>query len=171
MDVTLEDELSDLAEHFYDSNRTKYICYVYIFAVFVWIGIIYALKLYRTDLLGWFILIIPFVVFAISYGSIESVSVEIENEVFRVNYLSVGIIIVIPLLSILNRDYTGDRKQFAGILVLAIIAAMLSMIDIWVNRRTLSIVRHIRSVFQTYALSLLIFALYLYYSTMPSLAL
>ena len=40
---------------------------------------------------------------------------------------------------------------------------MLSMIDVWVSRKNLSIVKHIKSAFQTGALVILALSLYVYY--------
>jgi hypothetical protein len=48
-------------------------------------------------------------------------------------------------------------------MILAIMLSMISLIDVWVEPKWLSIVKHIKSILQTASLALLIYALYMFY--------
>jgi hypothetical protein len=151
----------------YTEDKVAYIRYVYIVGLIVWVGLVYYLGMHHTDYVGWIILSIPIWAFILGYVNTCVISGEVEAEVFQANYLSIGLLIVLPLLTWINREYNGDRRRFTSILVLAIIIIMLSMIDLWVPCEWLSVVKHGKSVLQTLALVLLIYALYMYYVSAP----
>lgn len=153
---------------YHDTHNVWYIRVTYVMAVMLWVIVIYVLKLYQTTVLGWCILFIPLIVFVISFGSASYLTVDVEDKLFQYNYLTIGILLVLPLITWITRDFAGDTKRLIGICVVAIVFAMLSMIDIWVTREWLSVVKHIKSVFQTMALTLLIFTFYLYYTAVES---
>jgi hypothetical protein len=153
----------------YKDDKALYIQYIYLLGVIVWGIIIVIFALYCTDIIGWIILLLPFVVFFFGYINATEVTLDIEEEIFQSDYLSVGLLIILPLLTWMNRDYTGDNSRFTTIIVLAIIITLFSLIDIWVNRDWLSVERHIKSVLQTFSIVLLIYALYMFYVKMPHL--
>lgn len=68
----------------------------------------------------------------------------------------------------MNKEYTGDKRLFIQIVVFAIILNMASMFDVWVTKNWLSVVMHFKSGLQTAALTLVIYALYMYYIEGPS---
>jgi hypothetical protein len=97
-----------------------------------------------------------------------SITKEEEEELYRANYLSIGLIVVLPLLVWMNKEYKGNKKKFVGIIVIAIIFTLLAMIDIWVSRPWISLLFHIQGIFETYALVLLIYALYDFHILTPA---
>lgn len=139
----------------------------YIIAALIWIVVMGWLGLYRTDIMGWLILLIPFGLFAFAICNLDDVTDDMEDEVFQANYLTVGLLIILPLLTWMNKDYGGDKSRFISMLVMVIIFILLSMLDIWVKRGWLSVVRHVKSTLETFALVLLIFAFYTYYCDCP----
>lgn len=143
-----------------DPNRRKEIKAVYICAIVIWLILIYILSLYDTDLWGWLILLVPIIVFVVNYSNVDKCSTDIDPESRQDNFLSFAFLIVIIII---NWDNTYDRNKFFPILALGLVLTMLSLIDIWVNTDMLSLSRHIRSVFQTFGLVLLTYALYIYY--------
>lgn len=147
----------------YGRRKTKAVQYVYIASILIWLLLLWALSLYTTDFVGYCILAIPVVVYAIGYFNASSLTVEVEESVFSLSYLSIAILIVLPIFAWVNKDFGGDKQFLVRIMIVAIILAMLSLIDIWVRPKWLSVVRHIKSVLQTAALTLLVFALYTYY--------
>lgn len=151
----------------YPSNVVTWIRVLYIIMAVFWIAIIYLLELYKIDWLGYIFLVIPLIVFFINYCNAEVVSPAVEEEVFQANYLSIGLIVVLPLLTWLSKEYPGDREKFTSIIIMALIFIMLSMIDIWLSRSWLSLMRHIQSSFQTLSLILLIYAIYYFYILSP----
>ena len=147
----------------YGKKKTFIIQATYIISALVWIFMIGFLSLYRTDQIGALIVLIPLFTFGISYMNASYLTVEVEEDMFKANFLSIGLLLVLPLLTWMNRDYTGDRKQFYAVLIGALIFTLLSLTDVWVRKRWVSLVKHVKSVFQVFSLTLLIFALYLYY--------
>jgi len=151
----------------YSEQQVCYIRCLYAVAILVWVGLIWLFRLYDVDWVGWVILALPIVVFIIGFVNAWVISPEVEEEIFRANYLSIGLLIVLPLLTCINRDYKGDRARFTSILVLAIVITMLSMYDVWTKREWLSLMKHAKSVLQTMSLTLLIYALYMFYISHP----
>ncbi len=155
-------------EKTYSDNIIMTIRIVYIVMAVFWVLIVYLLALYQIDWLGYIFLIVPFVVFFINYINAGAVDPATEVEIFQANYLSIGLIIVLPLLSWMNKEHPGDKKKFMSIMVVALVLIMLSMVDVWVSRQWLSVLRHIQSGFQTIALVLLIYAIYYFYVLSPA---
>jgi len=148
----------------------RYIEYVYITAMIFWVLLIVVLQLYETDVIGLLILLVPFASFAFGYFNSYYINEQVEEYVFQNNYFSVGLLITLPLLTWINREYSNPerRKKFTSILVMAIILIMFSILDIWVPLEILSVIKHLHSVLQTTALILLIYALYMFYIECPS---
>lgn len=151
----------------YPLERVPYIRYVYIIGLLVWIALVCQFKLYKTDVFGWLIILIPIVLFLFGYVNAANITLDVEDEVFQANYLSMGLIVVVPLLTWINKNYNGNVKCFTSILVLALIITMLSMIDIWVTCDWLRVVKHAKSIMQTIAIVLIVYALYIFYVASP----
>ena len=149
-----------------DNSRDKcfYIRLIYILAIILWIFLIFVLSLYRTGWLGYLILSLPIIAFLIGFYNISSITEEVEVELFSSNYWSIGLMIVIPLLVWLDREYKGDKKWFSYIFVTAVIFSTLSLLDVWLPRDWLSINRHVSSILQTMSIVLLVFALYVFFA-------
>ncbi len=147
-------------QNFKQTEKIKQIQILYILAVVDWIVVIFALKFYDTNLIGIVILLIPFFVFGINFGSVAYHSVEIEDFVFKGNFLSFGFLIVVIII---NWSKVGDKSKLFKILLISLVLIMLSLIDIWVKKDKILLAKHFRTIFQTLALVLLVFALYSYY--------
>lgn len=136
---------------------------VYMIAMIFWIVLIIGLQLYETTWIGWIFLMIPFLIFIFALINSDDLCERVEGAVFEADFLSIGLLVVLPLLTWVTRDYEGDRKKFLSLIVVAIILAMMSMLDIWVPYSSLYITKHVKSVLQTISLALLMFAFYTYY--------
>ena len=147
----------------YSIDTIKNIQIVYIIAAILWIIVFFWVKAYFSDTISWLFIFIPLVVFSINYLSLTKINVETENQMFRGNYLSFGLLIVIILINWNNPMGPQDKIMFFRVLLVAFVLIMLSLIDVWVYPCYLSIVKHIRSILQTSALTLLALSLYLYY--------
>jgi len=150
----------------YSEKKIWYVKAFYIFAIVLWIAIIlFTGILRRIDMIGGLILLMAIVVFFVGYWNADHITVDVEEQLFRSNYLAVGLLIVIPLLTWINRDMTVDKKDFTIVIILSVIFIMLSLLDLWTKRGWNSVVKHVRSIFQTMAIVLLIYAFYLYYAS------
>lgn len=136
---------------------------VYMVAMVFWLLLILGLDLYLTTWIGWLFILLPFIVFIFGLVNSDDLCENVEGAVFEADFLSIGLLVVLPLLTWVTKDYGGDRQYFLSLIVVAIILAMMSMLDIWVPFKSLYIVKHAKSVLQTCALALLMFAFYTYY--------
>lgn len=159
--------LSEHKKEHHPKDVILYIRFVYIMGILIWILVLHFLRLYRMNFFIILILAIPFICFIVGYANAPYLTGEIEDELFRSNYLSVGLLLVVPLLTWLNKEYAGDKTRYTKILVLAIISSLLSMIDVWVSERYLPVLKHAQSVLQTYSIILLVYGLYSYYTEAP----
>lgn len=143
-----------------DAARQREIRITYIIAVIVWIVLIFTLKLYDIDILGWIIILIPFIVFTISFSSVDECTERVAQHINQGNFLSFAFLIVIVII---NWDKSSNMAPFLPILAVALILIMLSLVDVWVSNERALYTRHLRTIFQTMALSLLSYTLYSYY--------
>lgn len=170
IDEPLDTKTRPLSEHkkeHHPKDVILYIRFIYITGILVWILILHFLRLYKTDFFTILILAIPFICFSIGYINAPQLTGELEDELFRSNYLSVGLLLVVPLLTWINREYVGDKTRYTKILILAIIMSLLSMIDIWVSDKYLAVLKHGQSVLQTFSIILIVYGLYSYYTEAP----
>lgn len=176
-DVILEDDFDDFSSELeerlrhpsdknksYDNDTITIIQIIYIFAAILWIIFIFVMDFYaEKDPVVWMILLIPLLVFAVGFTSACTITVETENEFLGANHLSFAFLVSIIIINWNFPLKASKKSKFFKILILAFILIMLSMIDIWVSRKNLSIVKHIKSAFQTSALVILALSLYIYY--------
>lgn len=148
----------------YGRNKTRTIQLTYIIASILWILLIAVTGLYQTTLLGYLILTIPLCVFGFGFINAQHLTVEVEENVFTANSLSIGLLILLPLLTEVDKSFNKNKKIFTRAMIIAVVLAMFSLIDVWVQPKMLSVTKHIKSILQTLALTLLVYALYMYYA-------
>ena len=143
-------------------DDTLFILQLYYIGISVfWILIVSYFKLWKEKFA--FVLLIPLVVFFISFLYLEDVSPAVEENMSKTNYLSVGIILTFPLLSWMVKEHEGDKRHFITLAIVALILSLVTFIDVWVPENRLSIYRHFRSSFQVMSVCLFIYALIVYY--------
>lgn len=133
----------------------------YIFISLLWILLISYFNLWQEKLS--FILFLPLAAFFITFLYIEHISVYVEESMMQSNYLSLGLILALPMLSWMLKEYNGNRKHFITVVVLALVLSLLTFVDVWVPENRISVYRHIRSSFQVMSVSLFIYALCAFY--------
>ena len=133
----------------------------YIFIALLWILLISYFNLWQEKLS--FILFLPLAAFFITFLYIEHISVYVEESMMQSNYLSLGLILALPMLSWMLKEYNGNRKHFITVIVLALVLSLLTFVDVWVPENRISVYRHIRSSFQVMSVSLFIYALCAFY--------
>lgn len=146
----------------------------YIFVCVLWITLLSGLGIVRffpNTILTWLALF-PLIVFTIAFASAPDLDTETEQQLMRYNTLTLGLVIVLPLMTWIADRIPGNghgirKKQYIAILVSALVLAMLALVDVWVPQRWLSLETHIRSSLQTMSLALLVIALYLFYIYHP----
>ena len=146
----------------YHKRKRLAIYLTYIFSFTIWLIIVWWLQLFTSGIIGFFIAIFPLLLFTISTVSIPYLTQDVEDQMFKANFLSLGLVVVIPLFGLMSSNYKGDKRQFLYVLLLAIVFAMLSLIDVWLSPNYMSVAKHIKSVLQVYAIFLLVYAIWLY---------
>jgi len=144
----------------YGTDTVTKVFYVYILAILIWVFLIYALDLYQTDTIGKLLLFIPIAIFIVSMISFKECEIEIEDEIFQNDFLAFGVVIITVFLSLRYYRYITFfyKLIFTGILLLG-----LSMIDVWIPKRNLILVKHIRGILETMAIVIFIYLFYCFY--------
>ena len=144
----------------YSARCSRDIQIAYLVAVIVWIIVIFLFNFYETDIIGYIILVIPIIVYGFNFVNVSEITKEVEEEMLRGNFLSFAFLVTIILI---NWSKIDNKGKYFKILFVALILLMLSLIYVWVRPERMPLERHIRTIFHTAALVLLVFALYTYY--------
>ena len=147
----------------YDEETMRWIQIAYLIGVGIWIILVAVLKLYSMDIITWIFIIFPIIIFGINYRNVEKMTYKCEKQMFRGNFISFGFLITIILINWNCPMEASNKNNFFKILVVAFVLLMFSLVDIWVSKENLSIVKNIKTIFHTISLTLLAWALYLYY--------
>lgn len=161
--IPCERSICKTRRHRLSKDKILIISISYILGMLIWTILVCLLGLYNHDVICTCLIFIPYIVFILGMMNADKVTEETEREFFAYNYLSVGLLIFLPLLTWLGNNNRSKNTMFITLVILALIFTMLSMVDIFVRPEYLTTMRHIKSVFQTLSMILLIYAIYLYY--------
>lgn len=145
----------------YDINTSYRIKVLYILLIIIWIVLVIFLGIWNTP--GGLVLLFPIIIFLIAIYNSSSLSVDVEEEMSRASFLSLGLIIALPLFTWLSKDYPGDKRKFTTIIVIALILSMITYVDIWLPTYWISVYKHFRSSLQVMSMTFFIYALINYY--------
>jgi len=118
------------------------------------------LGIYNGEYMGLLFLSIPVIVYMINYVGCKEITKDVEQHMFKGNFLSFGYLIVVIFM---NWNSSIERTKFFKTLVISIILLMLSLVDLWVCESLLILSSSLKSIFQTASLGLLSYSLYMYY--------
>jgi len=144
----------------HDQDKIDQIKIFYLIAIILWVIIILWLQLYKTDLVGWIFLLLPVAVYFVNFSNLDQCTKEVEENMFDGNFLSFAFLISVILI---NWNKTANKGKYFRLLTISLVMIMLSLVDLWVSKKSLILTKHIRSIFQTTALFLLAYTLYTYY--------
>lgn len=153
--------LSEIDKSRRGDNILKFIQFLYIFFVVVWFVIIIALDLIPTNWIGWFILSLPIISFSISYCNIKNQVISYEKEMGQSNFLA---FVSILALLVINWAKDGNRCKIFGIVLTSLVFLLITLLEYWINKDYYIVVKHFRIICQSIALTLLIYAIYTYYT-------
>lgn len=153
----------------YDDKTKQMVKWVYAIAAGIWLvivglivggprkklhGVLFAIEA--------MIICLPLVIISFNLYNMDKIGPDEELLVFNMNYLTIGLIIVVPLLTWIY-DKSKANNQLVTALMVCIALILLSVLDVWVTKEYLSIVKHARSVIQTLAIFLLVYVVFLFY--------
>lgn len=151
--------LGDRKNQLYDETIQQNLKYSYYLAIVIWLTIVFYFSLLEADLFIVLILFIPAGVYTLSLWNLNVITIETEEKLFALSYLTTGVIILIPLLTWCHDRFEHEQKVMDA-MVLSVILAVMSLIDIWVPVKYISYIKHVRSMFQIASLTLIIYILY-----------
>jgi hypothetical protein len=137
---------------------------LYFVAVLFWVFLLWILGVKLNNIVVGLITLIPLLVFAISYSNVgkESLTPRQEGWIFRNNYENLVIMIIYPIL-IWCASQVDRKAEFFKLVVTATALTLLSMVDLWTSSHWFIVVKHLRSILQTYSICLVLIALKLFY--------
>lgn len=133
---------------------------IYIILILFWIFIIVCLDIYHS--IESIILLIPVIVFLLGMINLHSITPTIEDEMFKASYLSIGLILALPLVTWMSKDFKGDHSKFICTIIVALSLSLITLIDLWVSREWYCVYKHTKSGLQTMAITLLIYSMFTY---------
>ena len=124
--------------------------------IFMWIFLVAINKLYLG--LASIIMLIPIALFIIGFlNAYDIADDDIEDNVFSTTFVTMGLIISIPLLTLYNKD--KENKKLTTLVYLAMILTLFSNLHIWTDKSERHVFRIIRSCFETMAITLYAYTL------------
>lgn len=145
---------------------------VYLVLAIIWLLLIIFFKLYQIDtnnltikIIAWIILLLPFLIFALGayYSEAED---QANAEIDADNSLSIGILLLLPLIVFADKNYVHNpksRNRFIALSLIAISFYLLSYIVIFTPQRYQNLVNRISSGLVTLSVILMVYLLILFY--------
>jgi hypothetical protein len=173
------EQVVKISHHNNFDETAVYIRYAFIFFMIIWTFIVAINRFYNCAAFP--ILLIPYAAFGLGLINSDTiVNSKIEDGVFSATFITMGLVISLPLLSYINGKILGSdsEKQNSGvidekkkkasselnhIIFLAMIVTLLSYIHIWVGENERHVCKIIRSCLETIAVTLYIFALVIFF--------
>jgi len=142
-----------------DSENCFYVGMIYILFSLIWILIVLYNRFYTSP--ASFILIIPLILFTIGYFNCDKFNVDLQNDVFRITFISVGLLLSLPLLKFFTE--TKPNKQLDHVIYLAMIFVLVSYYHVWLPLENRHTWKAIQSCFETFSVTFYIFALTIFF--------
>jgi len=145
----------------YTKEQVSQLRGIYLAFVLFWIILIIYLELYKEDSIVLGLMCIPILIFLYEYLTVEQVEREVEDQVFVANYLSISLLVVLPLF--FNLTKVTQFMKPLRLVIIAVIFILLGLVDMWVPRKLVPFARHFKACLETVGLLLLIIAVYMFY--------
>lgn len=138
---------------------------IYCLAIIFWIFIAWYLQMHINDIWDVCILVIPFIVFSIALLNLgNGLSPHSEGLMVRNNYVNSSLIVIFSLLIWCCAKVESSRQShFLLMVIVATIFGLLTYLDLWTGEENYVIAKHLRTVFCTFSITILIFALKYFY--------
>jgi len=156
--------MSSNIDHFKATNYTKEEIYIvrniYVIFMLIWFIVIYTFKLFNTATL--FLLFIPFILFIIAFINADYFTTDICDNTFQTTFIGIGLLLSIPMLTYMQKS-DKDLTNITILLILSMIFILVTYYHIWIPDKYAYIWKHIKSCFETMAVTLFIYVLITYY--------
>lgn len=151
-------------ETMYSDETIQRLTILYIGATILWTIVYYYLGGFsrRHSFYIW-AYFIPLVLFGISVYSLRHITTQSERILYKTNFLSIGLIIFFPLFSSIVTKYRGDTQFFIMLMVAGFVFSLISLYDVWLSPEYQPIIKHTKTILQTYTITLIVVAMYTFY--------
>jgi len=136
-----------------------YVGSTYCIFALLWIIIVLWNKFYLSS--ANFILLIPLIIFTIGFFNLENLNDDLQNDVFRVTFISVGLLLSLPLLKLFNEK--KENRMLNHVIFLSMIFILVSYYHFWVPSECRYVCKIIQSCLETFSITLYIFALTIFF--------
>jgi hypothetical protein len=153
----------------YTTDQVKKVRTLCIIAIVVWIVLYIILGIFRLPdpyYIFKILLIIPIIILIIAYINAPKLSASVENVIIKFNYISVGLVVIFPLFQWIYANHTCGKPTkaiYLKVLLTGVAFSFISMYDLWFPKSGMIIFKHLKSIAQTFAITLILIALYAYY--------
>ncbi len=141
----------------YDSTTVFWVRAVYFLMLIVWIVLCSYSGMWTTPASP--VLILPFFTFGIAIYFTDKLSTTIEEFMSKASYLSLGVILAVPLLSWISQETPRYSQIISTCIIVALVLSLATYIDVWIGAENISIYRHFRSSLQVMSVTLIIYVL------------
>lgn len=145
----------------YSTAKIYWVKCVYVVAAVIWSIIVCHFSLFAST--AAVILWLPLILFGIAYFNVGNLSEEVHDDVLKSSFISIGLMLSLPLLGWLNKDYQGDKNHVTETIVIAMILTLFSLLHVWVSKKWIPVWNHAKSALETMSLSLFVYALVSYF--------
>ena len=146
--------------HPVNQNTIFYVRSIFCLFSFIWIFVIILNKFYKN--IACYILLIPFIIFLLGFiNSEDTTNTDVEDDIFSVTFLTLGLVVSLPLLALFNKD--NANPELNHVIFLAMISILLSYLHIWVGKENRHVFKAIRSCLETFSITLYIFAISIFF--------
>lgn len=149
----------------YDYTREykiKFVRWIYIVGIIAWTFLIYMFGLMPHTIYQFIPIVIPYFVFLINIAYANDLIDDIEEEIFATSYLSLGLLLIIPLITWIKQDLGTHMNEFIRIIFLSVILSLLSLIDLWIPKNSSLFLKNVRNILGTMAIVVIIYAIQFY---------
>lgn len=154
----------DVRPNRYTQKTLRQLRIFYTLAIAIWTLVCFQLGMFYHGFLGILIVMLPVFIAVVALVMLPTMNPNLESEIYKANFLSLGLIVAISLFVLLEKNYLGERRTFAIIVLLAVVCSLLSLVYFWVSPTYLSLTMHAKSFFQTASATLLMYAIFLYFT-------
>lgn len=138
------------------NSNSFYVRAIFAFFTFLWILIVVMNKLYES--FAALILLLPFGYFFIGFMNADCVcEKEVMDDVLSVTFINTGLLLSLPIITFLSKDYVD--KSINHVVYLTIVIILLSYPHIWASVKNRELYKVSRSCLETMSITLYIFVL------------
>lgn len=149
----------------YDSQTLRNLRFLYAMAICLWVVILNGCGISRKiSTISLSIMFFPIALMILAMANLHKITKTIEEYNSKANYISLGLIVAIPLLSwIKTQKETENRAYEKTSMVLFVMLIMITPMDVWVSEKDQAYVVHIKSICQIFVLAILVSMLLNYF--------